>query len=414
MKKIKYILSSTILALFLVGCDVQEQSQDTAPIIGTDGYPTASFTLSGSALTTNEEDQAVYIYDVVLDKPLKYNIDFNVEQTGGTASEEDYAVAKATVNAFETTGQMMITILNNDEIEDIETLQLTIVPGPSVADRYLLRPETPYPTLDITIEPYTSGDLVLGMEWAADNGSGDDPRDLADLILLVTDAVSPYTEVIGGADGGDFETFTMTSDTPDGDYFIVADVFALDDSDFDMDISVTFDQAGVINGGLIELPAAMNSRIICSDYVVLAKVTKSGENYTVTSENATLTNDGTPDTSSAAPYIGTATVVADDWADYSPGETIEIEAGASANEFWIRSTANPFISNPDTSYMIVTLDPCGGATVMSNEDFEYGCSEGDVTGTGTVDPDTMTVDLTLTFGLGDCGDFTGNHFVLQL
>ena len=49
MKKIKYILSAAVLTLFLVGCDVQEASQDAAPVAGTDDYPTASFTFSGPA-----------------------------------------------------------------------------------------------------------------------------------------------------------------------------------------------------------------------------------------------------------------------------------------------------------------------------------------------------------------------------
>ena len=118
----------------------------------------------------------------------------------------------------------------------------------------------------------------------------------------------------------------------------------------------------------------------------------------------------------AAPYIGTATVVTDDWADYEPNETVEIEAGANDNEFWIRSYANPYITNPDTSYMIVTLDDCGSATLISNEDFAYEeYCDFIVTGEGKVDLATRTVDLTLTFDAGDCDDiYTDNQFILQL
>ena len=120
--------------------------------------------------------------------------------------------------------------------------------------------------------------------------------------------------------------------------------------------------------------------------------------------------------SNATPYIGTATVVSDDWADYEPNETVEIEAGASENEFWIRSYANYYITNPDTSYMIVTLDDCGSATVASNEDFAYeDYCDFIITGTGKVNPNTGTIDLTLTFDAGDCDDiYTGNQFTLQL
>jgi hypothetical protein len=140
----------------------------------------------------------------------------------------------------------------------------------------------------------------------------------------------------------------------------------------------------------------------------LAKITKSGETYSMESisENSPV---------NAAPFIGTATIEADDWADYSIGDSIEIEAGANSQEFWIRAYDNPYISNPDTAYMIVTIDPAtGNATVMSNEDFQYGCSEGDVTGSGSVNACAGTIDLVLTFGLGNCGNYSGNGFSLQL
>ena len=417
MKKIKYILSSAILTLFLFGCDSQEAKQDPAEIISTDGYPTATFTFAGGDLTSNEGDETVYVYDVELSKPMRYNIDFSFVQTGGTATEhEDFEFVKATVNAFETTGQMSIVILNDLAIEDTETLELTIEAGPSVADSWLLRPDTQYPSLALEIEPSIGFDLTIGMEWDADNGSGDDPRDLADLILLVVDATVtpyvPYTDIIDGADGGSFEELTLAADTPDGEYFILVDVYATDDSDFDIDVDVSINQAGLVDDEL-NFPAALNSRLTCNQYVILAKVTKSGDTWAVASENATLVTK--PDATVAAPFVGTATVLQDDWADYGQGETVTIEAGASPNEFWIRSYANPYIGNPDTSYMIVTIDDvCGDVTVMSNEDFLYGCTEGDVTGSGSVDLSSGIIDVTLTFLLGNCGDYPGYRFVLQL
>ena len=67
--------------------------------------------------------------------------------------------------------------------------------------------------------------------------------------------------------------------------------------------------------------------------------------------------------------------------------------------------------------MIVTInDACGNATVMSNEDFDYGCETGLVTGEGIVDLNLKRIDITNTFALGDdCGgDYTAQRFVLQL
>ncbi|WP_142783904.1 hypothetical protein [Changchengzhania lutea] len=416
MKKMKYILSSTILTLFLFGCDVQEAKQDSSPIGSTEGYSIPSFTLTSEG-STNEGDETVYTYTVTLDKPITKNVNLAFEILDGTTAteHEDFDFVSGTLRAYETTTTLQIIIYNDDEVEDTEILNVTVVPGPDLETAYILNPISVYPELSITIDNFTSGDLNIGMEWDADNGSGASPTELADLILLITDAVSPYTTVIGSADGGSFETYTMTSDTPDGDYFVIADVYALDDSDFDMDITVTFDQGGVVQGAAIEFPAAMNSRILCDEYVVLAKVTKSGETYSWTSENATLTNE--PANDSAAPYIGTSTVLLDAWADYANGASVEIEAGTSANEFWIRNYTNPAITNTDTAYLIVTIDDvCGNVTVMSNEDYDYGCPTGVVTGSGTVDLNSKTIDITNTFALGAAcgGDYPGQRFVLRL
>ena len=410
MKKIKYILSSAILTLFIVGCEVQEAKQDPAGLASTDGYPTASFTFAGGDLTSNEGDETVYVYDVELSKPIKYNIDFSFVQTGGTATEgEDFTFVRATVPAFETAGQMSIVILNDLAIEDTETLELTIVPGPSVADSWLLKPGgTQYPTLTLEIEPSFGFDLIIGMDWDADNGSGDDPRDLADLILLVTDAVTPYTSVIDGADGGSFEELTLPADTPDGDYFIVVDVYATDDSDFDIDVNVSLNQAGVIDDEL-NFPAALTSRLNCNEYVVLAKVSKSGDSWSIASEDATLTNNGTPDTGVAAPFIGTANVLNDDWADDYVDGMIEIEAGTADNEFYVRMYSNPYIDNPDTAYLIVTInDVCGNVTAVSSEPWDYG-NVTPVTATGTLDLATKTIDLTLDYFYG-----SGTHYLMNL
>lgn len=416
MKKIKYILSSTILTLFLFGCDVQEAKQDIAEPIGTEDYSIPSFTLTSEG-STNEGDETIYTYTVTLDKPISKNVNLYFKILDGTTATEhdDFDFVNSSLRAYTTTTTMQIIIYNDDEVEDTEILNVTVAPGPDLETAYILNPRTVYPETTITIDNFESPELDVTMDWAADNGSGDGPYALADLILFITDAETPYTEVIDSSDGASAEHVTLGEDTPDGDYLVVADVFAMDDSDFDIDIDLTFDQGGVVQGAMIQSPMAMNSRILCNEYVVLAKITKSGTSWSWATENATLTNNGQPDASLAAPYIGTSTVVADDWADYAAGDEVEIEAGAADNEFWIRSYANPYIANPDTSYMIVTInDICGNVTVTENEDFDYGCSAGTVRGTGTVDPTTMTVDLFLTFGLGDCGDYAGNQFTLQL
>ncbi len=418
MKKIFYILSSCVLSMLLfISCNSDD---DLAPVGSTSNYPTPTFSLRPGPTSFNEAGDAVVTYDIVTDRLTNTDLIFSFNQVGGNAElGSDYEVSTGTVEALTTTGEMSVKILNDVLVEDTETIVLEIVSGPAATSAYLVNPDTQYPSpLIINIENSIGFDLTIGMAWHADNGSESSPTELADLLLLVTDAVSPYTETINGADGADFEELTLGSDTPDGDYFIVADVYALDDSDFDIDIDLSFTQAGVINDEL-NFSAALNSRILCSDYTVLAKVTKSGETWSITSENATLTSDGTPDTSMAAPFIGTATVVTDDWADYSIGDSVEIEAGASANEFWIRNNDNPSVVNPTEAYIIVTIDDiCGNVTVTTGVAYDYsnfGCSsESPVTGSGTLDLASKTIDLSLNFDLGGCGAFPGQQFTLQL
>ena len=110
----------------------------------------------------------------------------------------------------------------------------------------------------------------------------------------------------------------------------------------------------------------------------------------------------------ASSFDGTYIVTNDAWADYNPGETVPVQF-VSDYTFRILSTNNPFINNPGTSYMEVTVDPSdGSATVSSNECFDYGggfCV--DVTGGGSVGTCTGDINLVINFG-----PYTNNGFSL--
>lgn len=101
----------------------------------------------------------------------------------------------------------------------------------------------------------------------------------------------------------------------------------------------------------------------------------------------------------ASSFDGTYVVTNDAWADYNQGETVPVQY-VSGYTFRIMSTNNPYINNPGTSYMEVTIDPSdGSATVTSNECFDYGpgfCL--DVTGSGSVGTCTGDINLTIDFG----------------
>ncbi len=101
----------------------------------------------------------------------------------------------------------------------------------------------------------------------------------------------------------------------------------------------------------------------------------------------------------ASIFDGYYIVTNDVWADYEPGEVVPVEF-VSGYTFRILSTNNPYINNPATSYMEITIDPLdGSATVVSNECFDYGpgfCL--DVTGAGSVGTCTGDINVVLDFG----------------
>nr|WP_288935163.1 hypothetical protein [uncultured Allomuricauda sp.] len=112
----------------------------------------------------------------------------------------------------------------------------------------------------------------------------------------------------------------------------------------------------------------------------------------------------------ASLFQGTYIVTRDDWADYGVGNEIPVVLGEDPFTFRILSTNNPFIANPDTSYMELTINPDDGTvTVQSNECFNYGpgfCLP--VTGTGSIGSCTGSIDITIDFS----PSFPGNVFRL--
>jgi len=104
----------------------------------------------------------------------------------------------------------------------------------------------------------------------------------------------------------------------------------------------------------------------------------------------------------ASNFNGNYAVVQDTWQDYAAGDIVPVVYNSADGllKFKIMSTNNPFINNPGTSYMLVTIDPTDSSvTVQSNEDFDYGGGFiVGITGTGAVGSCTGDISLTLDFG----------------
>lgn len=407
MKKIIRIIWLLGVFVFALSCNEDDLTGDSTMIPSS---PTLSVSLDFDDNTTLIESETEYSFTVNLSEPQVADVVVYLTQIDGSATDgADFSFPHTMrIPAGSTSLSNVITIHADEEVEATENAVIKIGTGLESNVQ-----KTNSQTVSFNIQNVTSDDLVIGLEWEAavtvtDNfGNEIGPTDLADLRLLITNV--PYTAIIDGADGASFETYSLTGDSTDGEYYVVADFYAAEDISSDLNLTATFNQTGTINALTYNFPAALSTNNSCSSvHYILAKITKTGSNYEIESvgENSPVT---------ASSFIGTSTVVTDEWEDYSPGDSVEIEAGTNEYEFLIRAYSNPAIANPNTAYLVVTIDPLtGNVTVVSNEDFDYGCSEGDVTGTGSVNACEGTIDLVLDFGLGNCGDYPGYALTLQL
>ncbi len=407
--KTALVLSTFVLAL---GCSSDDYTGDSTQ---TPTNPSLSVTLGFANTQTLIEQESSFPFTVTISEPQIVSVFVYLTQTGGTADSDDFSIpASVTIPAGATSASGTIDIHADDLVEDTETAVITIATGLESNVQ-----ASNSQTVTFNIANLVEGDLQVGLMWDTlgyqfPDGSEFDPTVLADLRMLITTAPnnSPSSVFIE-EDGGSFESGTLSASDPDGVYYLVADWYAAydlgDQGFFPLNLTATFDQVGVINDMELNFANALDSQYSCSAvYYVLAKITKTGQTYDI--ENV----GESPQLST--PYIGTATVLVDDWADYSVGANVEIEVGGAANEFYIRNYSNPAVANPDSSYLIVTIDQCNtnNVTVISNTDYDYGCSAGEVVGSGTVDSNTGIIDLILDFDLGNCGAYPGQAFSLQL
>tara|TARA_R110001583_G_scaffold34847_5_gene116621 strand:+ start:7652 stop:8920 length:1269 start_codon:yes stop_codon:yes gene_type:complete len=272
-----YFAAATI-SLLIVSCD-QEENTGYSTLVPTS--PTLSLTTAANA--TLIEDNSVFEFTATLSTAQLVDTKLSISQIGGDATiGDDFTVdGGITIPAGATSATGAIKILSDELKEDTETVKIQI--GDNTTANAALTPVT----MEFTILNYTEGDLVIDMGWAAssiattDDGEEIDATDFADLRLLISSTPDNAGD-IGGADGGSFETFVLNADTPDGDYYVVADFYAASDIVRDIDLNLEFNQVGLINGSAYSYPAAISNLGTCSlNYYVMTKITKSGNSYAI-------------------------------------------------------------------------------------------------------------------------------------
>lgn len=282
-KRIYYIsFVVTLIAVAIasiIGCDDEDfTGYSTVKVKSPSITITPGFT---SPVTLVENDQK-YEFTASLSEAQVVDVHLAVMQIEGTASAADYELSSTVViPAGSLSGKGSVKILSDDVIEEEETLKIQI--GDQTTANAALTPAT----IDFIIKNLTTDDLSLSLSWAAsspttdDTGTPIDPTVLADLRLLITD--SPYTTILDGADGASFETYTLSGSMDDGEYLVVADFYAAMDFPVrDLDLTLDYEQLGVIDPATMNFANAINTSATCAaNYFVMAKIIKAGTTYTI-------------------------------------------------------------------------------------------------------------------------------------
>ena len=248
---------------------------------------------------------------------------------------------------------------------------------------------------------YTEENLMIDMTWAASSTVTDNygneigATDLANMRLLITNV--PYTGILTLEDGAGFESLAFLGTYPDGEYYIVADFFAANDISINLDFELTFNQVGVINGETHSFPAAVNTTDACVNlHYILAKITKNGQDYTIEKVGEKSTMD-------LANYVGTWSGE-DMWGDTEVTTTLNadgiLEITGIGVTFMIDGWGELIL---EQEILLMDVDKTTGSFTIEEQYYmktEYDGAVQDLyylSGTGTIDPCTNTMDLVYDF-----------------
>lgn len=283
----KILAGMILIVLMIVSCETDDLTGHSN-FETIDGI-TISVTGPEESPVVTDESDTTFFYTVTLSEASNVDVVVWVSQIDGDALEdEDFIISssKLVIAAYDTSATFDITVLADDITEDSETF--TIQVGD---DRTANADITPVVTT-YTVDNATSGDLVIDLSWSVDlvynDGTEVAAIDAANLRLLMVDD-RPYTQVVLSEDGADVEQMVVEESHEDGTYYIVADFFGVADFDhaFDVDITATISQSGVIDPIELNYEAALNSSYICEgNNIYIAMVEKVGSTFVVTPDGS--------------------------------------------------------------------------------------------------------------------------------
>ena len=282
-----YNFYKTVLAfstlVFMLACSEDNLTGDSTKKVSS---PTLSVELGFTNNQTLIEQEREYNFTVSISEPQIVNVIVYLSQISGTATNgEDFTIPESvTIPIGSTSVSGVIAIHEDDLAEETETAVIKIVTSLESNVN-----GSNSETATFNIQNYSEGDLLIDMTWSSTTDFTDNlgnpiaDEDIADLILYVTDPNIPSSityltidEQVG------FESLNFIESFPDGEFNLVAGFFSAANfggNTANLDISLTFNQAGIINDYVIKVPAALNTANADCQTTVLAKLTKSGSNF---------------------------------------------------------------------------------------------------------------------------------------
>ena len=390
--KIALVMSAIILT---TACTEDDATGDAT---NAPSSPSLTVSLDFEAEQSLVEAETTYGFTVSISEAQITNVRVHLSQTGGDATKgDDFDFPSTVTIAAGTTSISDVFTIHADEIlEDTETATIQITDGTEANLNSISGTSVTF-----SIMNHSEDDLAIGLSWAASSavtnnyGEAIEATDLADMRLLITDV--PYTGILTEEDGSGFETLNFLGTYPDGEYYIVADFYSANEIAIDLDLEITLDQVGVINGATHSFPAAVNTTDACADlHYILAKVTKAGQDYT-------LEKVGEKSAMDLENYVGTWSGE-DMWGDTEVTTTLDADGNLEITGVGVVFMTDGWSETIlEQEKVLMDVDKTTGSFTIEEQLYMKTEYDGAVqplyylSGTGTIDPCTNTMDLEYDF-----------------
>jgi hypothetical protein len=280
----KHILYIFLISLGFTSCDDNEESsvaiKSYSPI-------TIDISISDNDVTIDESaiDGDAVAYEVTATLPEVQTLDYviNFEQNGGTSDSDDFETHNIIIRAGELSGTSDIEILKTGNIEGDETLSIKAVTFEEVAQL----------SGDVEFKANIENDFVdetlsITTSWSGSH-TFTAPGDTEVILDFCAIDLDVWLYTIDGIELGPLgassncpETGTIPQDLPDGEYFLVVEVFENNLAGYGqtepVPVRISYNQT---NSGSGSFTSNVFSLASVEDLTAVATITKSGYNFTV-------------------------------------------------------------------------------------------------------------------------------------